>query len=118
MSKQLLFSITKKDFRVDGFSAGGKGGQHQNHCNTGVRVTHLASGAVGEGRDERSKGQNLKNAFKRCIDSKTFQLWLKLEVAARLKGYGEAAELVDKLMEPKNLKTEIVEDGEWVELKE
>jgi len=38
MSKELLFSLTKKDFRVDTFRAGGKGGQKQNKTNSGVRV--------------------------------------------------------------------------------
>jgi len=30
MTKQLLFSVTKKDLRVDTFRSGGKGGQNQN----------------------------------------------------------------------------------------
>ena len=53
MTRELLFSVTKKDLRIDTFRAGGKGGQNQNKRNTGVRVTHPDSGAVGEARDQR-----------------------------------------------------------------
>jgi protein subunit release factor B len=41
MGKELLFSLTKKDFRIDTFRAGGKGGQKQNKTSSGVRVTHI-----------------------------------------------------------------------------
>lgn len=65
MSKELLFSATKKDFRVDTFCAGGPGGQHQNKTASGVRITHLATGLVGECRESRSQHQNKKIAFRR-----------------------------------------------------
>lgn len=77
MDKQLLFSLTKKDFRVDTFRSGGKGGQYQNTCDSGVRITHIESGAVGESRDERSQHTNKKKAFERLIQSNKFQIWLK-----------------------------------------
>lgn len=50
--KELLFSLTKKDFRIETFRSGGKGGQHQNKTDSGVRIVHLESGAVGESREE------------------------------------------------------------------
>lgn len=40
-TKELLFSITKKDFKVDTFRCGGKGGQNQNKVESGARITHL-----------------------------------------------------------------------------
>ena len=51
--KELLFSITKDDFRVDTFRSGGKGGQNQNKVESGVRIVHVASGAIGESREQR-----------------------------------------------------------------
>ena len=65
--RELLFSVTRDDFTIQTFRAGGKGGQKQNKTDSGVRCIHNASGAVGEGRDERSQLQNKKNAFKRWI---------------------------------------------------
>ena len=75
MAKELAFSVTLKDCKLDTFSAGGPGGQHQNTSNTGVRITHLASGAVGESREHRSQLQNKQAAFRRMVESGKFQAW-------------------------------------------
>ena len=40
MSRVKAFSVTLDDCRVDTFRSGGKGGQHQNKTESGVRVTH------------------------------------------------------------------------------
>lgn len=74
--RQLLFSVTLADCDVDTFRAGGPGGQNQNKRNTGVRVTHRASGAVGTARDERSQLQNKKLAFRRMAQSALFEAWV------------------------------------------
>lgn len=79
----MLFSITKDDLRIDTFRAGGKGGQNQNKRNTGCRITHIESGAVGEARDERSFEQNRRNAYKRMVASGRFQAWLQTEIVLR-----------------------------------
>lgn len=63
--RTLVFSARKSDFRVEHFTAGGKGGQHQNRSNTGVRITHIPSGIACEGREHRSQKQNRKAAFRR-----------------------------------------------------
>lgn len=81
MERELLFSVTKKDLRVDTFRSGGKGGQNQNKRDTGVRITHLVSGAVGESREERSQEQNKQKAFRRMAESSKFQLWVKYRAA-------------------------------------
>ena len=39
--------------RVDVFRAGGKGGQHQNVTESGVRLTHLPTGVVASSRRRR-----------------------------------------------------------------
>lgn len=113
MDKKLLFSITKNDFEIQTFRSGGKGGQNQNKVNSGVRIIHKDSGARGESREERSQAQNKKNAFRRLVESKTFQTWLKMEASARILGFQNLEKKIDEMMDEKNLKIEIVKDGEW-----
>jgi len=83
MQKKLehVFSITKKEFEVQTFRAGGKGGQNQNKVESGVRIVHPASGAVGESRNFRDQIANKKAAFKRLTDSTKFRAWLRIEAA-------------------------------------
>ena len=81
---QLLFSITKKDFDIQTFSVGGHGGGGKDTSNSGVRLIHRASGAVGEGRDHRTNSQNRRDAFERLVASKKFQDWHKKECARRM----------------------------------
>lgn len=61
-------SRKRKDFRLDFFRAGGKGGQKQNKTSSGVRITDLVTGISAEGRDERKRSQNQSNAFYRLVD--------------------------------------------------
>lgn len=82
--KRLLFSLTKKDFEIQTFCTGGKGGQKQNSTESGVRIIHPASGARGEGREERHQYANRKRAFERLVQTKEFQRWHKAEVARQL----------------------------------
>ena len=107
--KEHLFTLTSKDFRVDTFCSGGPGGQNQNKRKTGVRITHSASGAVGESREHRSQDQNKKAAFNRLAESKTFKAWLRMEAAARIKGFVDMERMVDDMMQEKNLKVEYYE---------
>ena len=111
MSKQLLFSVTKKDFEIQVFRAGGKGGQKQNKTSSGVRIIHADSGARGESREERSQLQNKHRAFHRLTNSAIFTRWTKrraAEVAARLDQIKE-----DDPMAPDNLKIETRVNGKW-----
>jgi len=111
--KQLIFSITKDDFSVQTFRSGGKGGQHQNKTESGVRIVHRESGAVGEGRTERSQHQNKKYAFKRLVASGKFQVWLKRKIFEVGKKINLEQE-VEKWVQNKYLKTEVKENGKWV----
>lgn len=119
MSRELLFSITKKDFRIDTFRSGGKGGQNQNKVETGVRMIHIASGAVGESREERSQMQNKKKAFERLIKTPEFQKWYKIECAKRLGLYADIEQKVEEDMRPENLKIEYYDtkQNKYVEVK-
>jgi ribosome-associated protein len=44
--------------RVETFRAGGKGGQHQNRTESGVRLVHLPTGVRATSRNERSQHRN------------------------------------------------------------
>lgn len=108
--KQLLFSLTRKDFVVQTFCTGGNGGQHRNAKQNGVRIIHPASGARAEHRDGRDQAQNKKRAFEKLAETKEFKAWHKSEVARRL---GQEKQLeagvnraIDLAMREENLKVE------------
>ena len=108
--KELLFSLTKKDFEVQTFRSGGKGGQKQNKTSSGCRIIHKESGAVGEARDSRSFHQNRKLAFGRLTKSKKFKKWHKIKVGYALQGIEnhkkKIKEQVDNMTKEENLKIE------------
>ena len=118
MPKKLLFSVTMNDCEVQTFCSGGKGGQHQNKTESGVRIIHKASGAVGESRSDRSQKINKQLAFKRLTESKKFTLWLRMESARRM-GEKSPEEIAEEQMAEKNIKTEVHDDkGRWVAVRE
>ncbi len=82
--KKLLFSITKKDFDMQTFTVPGAGGGGKDTSNSGVRLTHRDSGAVGEGRQSRSNTQNRKEAFEKLVKTKKFLDWHRIECARRM----------------------------------
>lgn len=51
--------------RVETFSAGGPGGQHQNRTESGVRLVHVPTGVRVVARDERSQHRNRTLALRR-----------------------------------------------------
>jgi peptide chain release factor 2 len=51
--------------RVETFRAGGKGGQHQNRTESGVRLVHLPTGVRATARNERSQHRNKALALAR-----------------------------------------------------
>lgn len=111
-----LVSVTKDDFELQTFRAGGKGGQGQNKRSTGVRLIHKASGARGEARDQRSFDQNRKNAFLRLVETSEFKNWLKVETSRALGLEVEVEEYVRRAMNPKNIRTDVKDErGRWVE---
>lgn len=116
--REPILRVGLKDCRVDTFRAGGKGGQNQNKTNSGVRVVHEPSGAVGESREHRDQLQNKKAAFNRMANSDRFQNWARL---ASLRKLGETKN-IDQRVEHElafNTVTEVKDEkGNWVDEKE
>jgi protein subunit release factor A len=61
MKKETIAS--RRDFRIDTFRAGGKGGQKQNVTDSGVRITHLPSDLSAECRETPKQHINKRRAF-------------------------------------------------------
>ena len=53
------------DYRIETFRCGGKGGQHVNKVESGVRVIHIPSGITVTSTEERSQYLNKQKALKR-----------------------------------------------------
>lgn len=106
MDKRLLFTLTAKDFVFQTFCTGGKGGQHRNAKQNGVRCIHPPSGARAEHRDGRDQYRNKQEAFRKCAETSEFKAWHKLETLKRLGKLREIEEAVDRDMAPENIKIE------------
>ncbi len=111
--RKLLLQIKKKDFTIQTFRSGGKGGQHQNKTSSGVRIIHNASGARGESRSNRSQLENKKAAFKRLTSSAKFKVWLNGEILEIETGL-TIEERVNEQMQPENIMIETKEGSKWV----
>lgn len=111
----LLFTIRKKDFQIQAFQSGGPGGQHQNRVNSGVRIIHKASGAIGECRNDKSQHRNKRMALKRLVATTIFQLWVNRR-AFEITGGETIEQKVEKLMRAPNLKIETKDENErWID---
>lgn len=117
MPNEKLFSITIKDFEIQTFRSGGKGGQNQNKRDTGVRLIHHPSGARAECREERSQLENKRRAFSKIVNSGKFKIWLNKEIIRR-EGEKSAEEKVAEQMVSTNIIVEIKDNDRWVETKE
>jgi protein subunit release factor A len=117
--KELLWSVTIADCKVETFTVGGAGGGGKDTSNTGVRVTHPPSGAQGIGVDHRSQFKNKQAAFARMAATKAFKAWHRIETARRMQGrdYKSVDERVEEAMAPNNLKIEGKDaDGKWIDI--
>ena len=113
-----LISVTRKDFEFQTFRSGGKGGQHQNTCDSGVRIIHRDSGAVGESRSERSQYQNRKLALGRLAKTDKFKIWLNRKLYDVDKLEREMEEKLERSMNEENLKVEVRKDSKWMKMSE
>lgn len=112
--KEKVLSVTIHDCEVQTFRAGGPGGQNQNKRDTGVRIIHPPSGAVGESREERSQLQNKKKAWLKMVRSLKFKLWIKQQAGVSAVVIAE----VERDMLPHNLRVEKKVNGKWVPFNE
>lgn len=112
--RELIFRMTRKDFIVQAKTGHGKGGQNRNRRRTACRIFHEASGAEGNAQDERSYPQNERLAFKRLVVTKKFKHWHSMETSRRLGHLENIEDRVEKMMDPKNLRVEVKENGKWV----
>lgn len=113
--KELLFSITKKDFKIDYFSGKGAGGQYRNKHRNCVRMKHKESGISSTGQSNRDRKNNIREAFNGIVNSKKFKLWLNLKAFEVIEGK-KFDEKIDEMMKPENLKVEGLTDEGWKEL--
>lgn len=103
MSRELVLSVTIADCVVQTFRAGGKGGQHQNKTDSGVRIIHPPSGARGESREHRSQLQNKRTAWGRMARSPAFTAW-RTRVLASVTTIPRC-----------DLRIEVRQGGQWIE---
>lgn len=116
-NKKLLFSVFKKDLRIDYYKGTGSGGQKKNKTENCCRITHIESGAVGKSEEGRSKKHNRKLALERMVMTEEFQKWHKIKVAEKLGVATKIEEEVNRLMNKENMVIEGKdENGLWVEL--
>jgi len=108
--------VTAADCEFQTFRSGGSGGQNQNKRDTGARYVHRASGARGEARDERSQWQNRKLAWRRMVESKEFQLWLRRTLGQQAAVDAEAARFAE--VQDQDVKIEVRVHGRWTQAQE
>jgi hypothetical protein len=111
--KKLISSITKKDLEIQTFRSGGKGGQHQNTCESGVRIIHRDSGARGECRNFRSQKQNKDKALCRMTKDPRFRAWVSKMAFGFFEIEKRINRLVDESLKESNLKIEVFKNGKW-----
>ena len=56
---------SSSEYKIEYFHCGGKGGQNVNKVETGVRLTHLATGITVTATEERTQQANRKIAMKK-----------------------------------------------------
>lgn len=112
--RELVFSVTLADCVVQTFRCSGNGGQNVNTRDTGVRIVHRASRAVGQSCDERSQLQNKRLAFRRMAGSKLFQAWVARQSHEYKQIEARAAKWAQQQVDnPDLLKVEVFDGRKW-----
>src|ERR1051326_7180459 len=113
-SRKLLFSVGISDCEIQTFTCGVKaGGGGKDTSNTGVRLIHKPSGAVGTCREERHQLINKRRAFRRLCETPEFKTWHQAEVRRRL-NLQSIEDAVEDAMRPEHIRVEVKdEQGRW-----
>lgn len=114
MSKELLFSVTKKDLDIEFFSGSGAGGQYRNKHQNCVRMKHRDSGVIVTGQSNRERPANMREAFKNLTNNAKFKTWLNLKIQEAMIGKS-IEQRVKESMIPENLKIECKINGKWTD---
>lgn len=116
MAKELLFSVTKKDFDIEFFSGKGGGGQHRNKHQNCVRMKHKESGVMVTGQSNKERQANIREAFNNLTTHPKFKVWLNRKTNEILTGK-TIAQKVEEMMKEENIKVEGKnEKNQWEEL--
>jgi protein subunit release factor B len=112
-NKEILFSVTEKDFEWSYTRGSGKGGQKRNKTSSAVHCKHPPSGAHGYSDATRSQHDNKIKAFSSCTAKPEFKSWLSTEIARHT---GKLQQIADKVEEEmKHVKVEVIQDGKWID---
>jgi protein subunit release factor B len=114
-----IVHLTKDDFEIEFYRSGGNGGQNVNKVATACRIYHRPSGCVTTCEEERLQLQNKRRAFEKLVAQPKFMEWLKRQHFIKLGKQMSEAQIerqVEEMMDVKNLKFEIKENGKWVEI--
>lgn len=74
-----------------------------------MRILHPDSGCCAQSTESRSKEQNKRLAFNRLTKLPKFTAWLKIQSLHA----EDFARVVEEAMQPKNLKIEMMKEGQW-----
>ena len=114
--RELLFSLTRKDFKIDYFSGTGSGGQYRNRHKNCVRLQHIETGIIVTGQSNRNRQANIKEAFNNLLNHPRFKLWFNRKINEKLSGK-TVEQIVEEMMKDEYLKVEGKDEkGNWVEI--
>lgn len=114
MSREVLFTVTRKDLEVTWYCSPGPGGQKKNKTANACRIAHRESGAVVTAQERRERSQNQKAALRRLAGHPKFLAWWRRRVFEIL-NRETLEEAVEREMAPANVRVEVQgPDGRWV----
>ena len=103
MSREILFSVTKKDLEITWYSGTGKGGQHRNKHMNCCRIKHPDSGVIVTCCDNRQREKNLREAFRRLTVHHDFLCWHRIKTAEMMMQQQSIDDIIDEQMKEENL---------------
>lgn len=112
--REILFTVTAKDFDITHIRGSGPGGQHRNKTSTGVRLVHRASGATAESTEHKSQDQNRREAWRKIRETREWERWFR-DMVAETMGRPTVGQRVERAMRPENITTQVLDDRQrWV----